>query len=118
MTKLVGNKAKGRISKRVLQETNHVKIFRKANISYPLIRPRTYALFFCTTCFETRHFTLLRMISGSINAAKIYLQTRFLNKSKFTILSGACLNNEPTSHLDFQYPVSCGNCGKLLERLK
>ena len=34
----VGNKAKGRISKRVLQENKARQIPRKMNISYPLIR--------------------------------------------------------------------------------
>ena len=34
----VGNKAKGRISKRVLQKNKSRQIFRKTNISYPLIR--------------------------------------------------------------------------------
>ena len=37
----VGNKAKGRILKRVFQENKTRKIFRKMNISYPLIRTRT-----------------------------------------------------------------------------
>ena len=37
----VGNKAKGRISKRVFQENKAHQIFRKRNISYPLIRTRT-----------------------------------------------------------------------------
>ena len=37
----VSNKAKGRISKRVLQENKARQIFRKTNISYPLIRTRT-----------------------------------------------------------------------------
>ena len=37
----VGNKAKGRISKRVFQENKARQIFRKTNISYPLIRTRT-----------------------------------------------------------------------------
>ena len=32
------NKAKGRISKRVLQENKARQIFQKTNISYPLIR--------------------------------------------------------------------------------
>ena len=40
ITKLVGNKAKGRISKRVFQENKARQIFRKTNISYPLIRTR------------------------------------------------------------------------------
>ena len=39
---IVGNKAKGRISKRVFQEVKARQIFRKMNISYPLIRTRTY----------------------------------------------------------------------------
>ena len=34
----VGNKAKGRISKQRLQESKAREIFRKTNISYPLIR--------------------------------------------------------------------------------
>ena len=38
----VGNKAKGRISKRVFQESKGRQIFRKTNLSYPLIRARTY----------------------------------------------------------------------------
>ena len=40
---LVGNKAKGWLSKRVLQENKARQIFRKTNISYPLIRTRTCA---------------------------------------------------------------------------
>ena len=36
----VGNKAKGRISKQVFQENKARQIFRKTNISYPLIRTR------------------------------------------------------------------------------
>ena len=39
----VGNKAKGRISKRVFQESKARQNFRKTNISYPLIRTRTCA---------------------------------------------------------------------------
>ena len=36
----VGNKAKGRISKRVFQGNKARQIFRKTNISYPLIHKR------------------------------------------------------------------------------
>ena len=39
---IVGNKAKGRISKRVFQENKARQIFRKMNISYPLTRTRTF----------------------------------------------------------------------------
>ena len=40
---LVGNKAKGRISKRVFQENKTHQIFQKTSTSYPLIRTRMYA---------------------------------------------------------------------------
>ena len=40
---IVGNKAKGRISKRLFQKNKPRLIFRKTNISYPLIRSRTCA---------------------------------------------------------------------------
>ena len=39
----VGNKPKWIISKRVFKKTKHVKFSKKTNISYPLIRTRTYA---------------------------------------------------------------------------
>ena len=39
----VGNKAKGRISKRVFQESKARQNFRKTNISYLLIRARACA---------------------------------------------------------------------------
>ena len=41
INQVVGNKAKGRISKRVFQENKACQIVRKTNISYPLIRTRT-----------------------------------------------------------------------------
>ena len=40
-SEVVGNKAKGRMSKRVFQESKARQNFRKTNISYPLIRTRT-----------------------------------------------------------------------------
>ena len=39
----VGNKVKGRISKRLFQGNKARQIFRKTNSSYPLIRTRTCA---------------------------------------------------------------------------
>ena len=47
----VGNKPKGRISKRVFQENKARQIFRKTNISYPLIRTRTFFGKFGQLCF-------------------------------------------------------------------
>ena len=70
----VSNKTKGRISKRMFQENKARQIFRKTNISYPLIRTRTCvyqgvrnvrfrkiwrALFSWSTRFEIRPFALL-----------------------------------------------------------
>ena len=44
---IVGNKTKGRISKQMFQENKSRQIFRKTNISYPLIRtPETPVLKF------------------------------------------------------------------------
>ena len=40
---IVGNIAKGRISKRVFEENRARQIFRKKNLSYPLIRTQTSA---------------------------------------------------------------------------
>ena len=40
---IVVDKAKGQISKRVFQENKARQIFRKTNISYPLIRTRMRA---------------------------------------------------------------------------
>ena len=68
---------KGRISKRVLKENKAGQIFRKAIVSYPLIRTRTCAyqgnkifvfrkicgaLFSCNTYFEICPFALLRAL--------------------------------------------------------
>ena len=60
-----GNKAKGRISKRVLQEYRACQIFRKTNIFYPLIivfQKIHRALFSCNTSFEICPFALLPTI--------------------------------------------------------
>ena len=45
MGQRVGNKAEGRISKRVLQENKAGQIFRKMKFFYPLIRTRTCACY-------------------------------------------------------------------------
>ena len=54
---VVGNKAKGRISKRVFQENKARQIFRKTNIFYPQIRTRTwlYKLNFRSFCISLTH---------------------------------------------------------------
>ena len=80
----VDNKVKGRISKQMLRENKLRQIYRKTNISYPLISTLACAyqgvrniyfseiwcaLFFCFSCntrFEVRTFALLPTISGHI----------------------------------------------------
>ena len=60
MKQLFGNKAKGRISKRVFQENKARQIFRKTNISYSLIR----TLCFLETPvlrFEIQNKTMIRI---------------------------------------------------------
>ena len=62
---ILGNKAKGRISRQVLQENKARQILQKKSIFYPLIRTRMFflrkiwrVLFSCNTRFEIRHFAL------------------------------------------------------------
>ena len=74
LEQVVGNKANGRISKRVFQENKGREILRKTNISYPLVRTRVCAyqgvrnvcflenlacFVSCDTRFEIRPFALL-----------------------------------------------------------
>ena len=77
MLQFVVSKAKGRISKRVLQENKTRQIFRKTNIFYPLIvrirgleiwknfRKIWLALFSCYLHFEISPFALLPKSSES-----------------------------------------------------
>ena len=53
MKQFVGNKAKGRISKRVFQKNKAGQIFQKTNVSYPLIHTRTF------TWAQFQHFPLI-----------------------------------------------------------
>ena len=48
---LVGNKAKGRISKRVFQESKERQFFRKADIFYPVIHIRGLSFSENLACF-------------------------------------------------------------------
>ena len=60
MKQLFGNKAKGRISKRVFQENKARQIFRKTNISYSLIR--TLCLLETPVLrFEIRNKTMIKI---------------------------------------------------------
>ena len=73
----VGNKAKGRISKRVFQENKTRQIFRKTNISYPLVenvcfRKNWRALFSWNTRIEIRPFALLTTFFFSVVRLSCY----------------------------------------------
>ena len=65
----VGNKAKGRISKRGVSRKQSTPNFPKKSISYPLILPRTCAGKFGVLCFlETPvwRFALLQLKAASL----------------------------------------------------
>ena len=81
-----GNNAKRRISKRRLQENKASQIFRKTNISYPLIRTLTYAyqgvknvhfmkiwraLFSCYIRFEISLFALLPTMTDLVRNTEL-----------------------------------------------
>ena len=73
---VVGNKVKGRISKRIFQENKARQIFRKTNISYLLIRTRTYV---CVSGIRTVRF------SGNL-ACFVFLKLPFWN-SPFCLIT-------------------------------
>ena len=66
---LVGNKAKGRISKRVFQENKARQFFRKAKIFYPLIRTRTYGQVLMKKCLGYYLIINLNLINMSLHYA-------------------------------------------------
>ena len=83
-----GDKAKGRISKRVFQENRARQIFRKTNISYPLIRGKKclffqkiwHALFFTNAWCPRKGHTYLN------KPVKMLHQKRFFDMSLFRII--------------------------------
>ena len=89
---IVGNKAKRRISKQVLQENEARQIFRKTNISYPLLRQRWRALFSCNTRFEIRPFASYGIDSiAKITSKKIgALKKKIVKKNKTTTCVQEC----------------------------
>ena len=75
---IVGNKQKEQISKQALQENKAHQIFRKTNISYPLIRTRT--------CFLVT--LILRLLSTADGRSKSWHHPRnHTNKSHLKIVS-------------------------------
>ena len=69
----VGNKAKGQILKRVFQENKPRQIFRKTNISYYLIRTRTYQM--CKKCLFLGKFGVLCFLKHPIWDSPFWLIT-------------------------------------------
>ena len=66
---LFGNKAKGRISKRVFQENKARQFFRKAKNFYPLTRTRTYAQVLMKKCLVYYSIIKLNLINMSLHYA-------------------------------------------------
>ena len=56
LDRVVGNKAKGRNSKRVFQENKAREIFRKTNISYPLITDGVCLKYYHRKCIKDDFF--------------------------------------------------------------
>ena len=79
-TQFVGNKRKGQIWKQVFQENKARHIFRKMNISYPLI------------CTRARAYLGVRSIRFSENLAYLFGDLLFfLITDEFSPLLGVCL---------------------------
>ena len=90
----VGSKAKGRTSKRWLQENKARQIYRKTTLFYSLLRARTFvylevrntslfeiwrALISCNNCFEICSFALLPIVS---NMARKEISKLMLQENK------------------------------------
>ena len=110
----VGNKTKGWISNRVCQENKARQIFRKTNISYPLIRTRTCVypekrtfltpwfrfsknlacIVFLKYSFSDSPFCLIvdeHLMVDGIHAIRYYSKTKF--KMKFIVCSELTVEN-------------------------
>ena len=71
----VGNKAKGRISKRVFQENKARQIFHKMNISYPLIRTRAF-------CVITDELLIAKLNVHGVDTNCLYFLASYLEKKR------------------------------------
>ena len=69
----VGNKAKGQISKRLFQKNKPCQIFGKTNISYYLIRTRTYQM--CKKCLFFGKFGMLCFLKDPLWDSPFWLIT-------------------------------------------
>ena len=66
VNQFVGNKGKGKISKRWVPENKACQIFRKNNISYLLIDPRTLAYQGVTTVRFSKKFAALCFLATTV----------------------------------------------------
>ena len=89
------NKAKGRISKRVFQENKARQIFRKTNISYPLIRTRTYCWFFGKKCWLFGKFGVLCFLVTTVLRFVLLLYYR---RSKMEVLKTSKIVISPVNY--------------------
>ena len=111
---IVDNKAKRRISKRVFQEDKPRQIFRKTNISYPLIRTRT-----CTyqgvrnVCFSENLacFVFLKhpfrdspfcLITDDILLINLYFLNNLLTRRYLTMATGIVFYHRFYMHHSFK----------------
>ena len=81
----VGNKAKGRISKRVFQENKGSQIFRKMNISYPLIRTRTSAYQGVKNSFFRKFGVICFLLTPVLRYALLPYYQRFVRVTFYSL---------------------------------
>ena len=133
--KFVGNKAKGRISKRVFQENKARQIFREANISYPIRIVRNVRFSENLACFVflkhqlwDSHFCLitdelwLKILAGMSSRTYNIISPPFLSRSNLNGGWKPSIKNETSrkvsSNFDSDnikiaiYPLICSQ-GKL-----
>ena len=85
MQHFVGNKAKGRISKRVFQENKGSQIFRKMNISYPLIRTRTSAYQGVKNSFFRKFGVICFLLTPVLRYALLPYYQRFVRVTFYSL---------------------------------
>ena len=117
----VGNKAKGRISKRVFQESKARQNFRETNISYSLIRTRTCA-YVCVSggkkCLFSGNFGVLCLLETPVSRFALLPNYRrfdlfLLSETKIDESSPEkqfCLNNFRISRKYFETCMGKGYC--------
>ena len=93
--KIVGNKAKGRISKRVFRENKARQIFLKTNISYSLTRTRSLSIPLENINVLFLYPSGFLMFSGGIERERMRIRGYFRKSSFFGKFGVLCFLETP-----------------------